>query len=80
MTLRDLGNSFLQYWQDYYATVTTTNPLDWRISYIVWSLIFAVVIVAIWEAVKAAWDADNLKRKRSAELKSNNKSSNDKRE
>ena len=36
MTLRGWFTSWEIWWDTFWATITTTNPLDWPLSYIGW--------------------------------------------
>lgn len=71
MTLRELGASFVQYWQEYYLEVTTKNVLDWSIGNILLSAFFGFLglilvgfvfgaIAVLWEKISGAWERAGL--------------------
>lgn len=43
MTLREIGQSISDYWNGYYTTVTTANIVDWNLSYILITVVGAII-------------------------------------
>lgn len=71
MTLRDIGQSIVSFWDTYLIQVTTQNVLDWSIGNLFLSIVFAVIglmllgmiigaFTVVFQAVAAGWEKTGL--------------------
>ncbi|MBR2656640.1 MAG: hypothetical protein IKD58_09155 [Loktanella sp.] len=51
MTLREIIDWIVTYWENYYFAITNDNILDWNLSYIAWTFFGGIVVLGVFGLV-----------------------------